>query len=336
MDMDVHVVGVGHDRQLWHTLHNFNAGWQHDFRTVESVSSGGPDGGFLAATCNSVGSGLQNFDFALQVAGVGVDHRLYHTIRHRDGSWQSVFGAVDYECKGGPQGGFLSVSSATGAVRTFHVAGIGADHQLWHTQRNGDGHWSSNFGCVNDQSHGAPAGGFVTAGSGGWGDQFHVVAADQQGRLWHTIRYGNGSWQQHFGLVPVVGAGPRKGFTSVACADGADNWHSQRHLHTVAVGDGQLWHTIRYSDGTWQEPFGKVNGQVSGAPRDGFVAVGAVGFNDPNSLYVIGVGADGVLYQAERYADGKWSKKFTPLGQKVTGGPPSGFASVGCGSARNA
>jgi hypothetical protein len=48
---------------------------------------------------------------------------------------------------------------------------------------------------------------------------------------------------------------------------GANFFAQESPLHVVGVGsDGNLWHTIRNPDGSWQSPFGLIGDQVSGRP----------------------------------------------------------------------
>ena len=84
--------------------------------------------------------------------------------------------------------------------------------------------------------------------------QPQVCVVNAQGRLWHTIRFANGSWQP-FG--DVEGQTGEMGDLSqaTAAAVGSD-------LHVCVVNaQGRLWHTIRFANGSWQ-PFGDVEGQT--------------------------------------------------------------------------
>ncbi|MGZ6662319.1 MAG: hypothetical protein ACXVHL_33885, partial [Solirubrobacteraceae bacterium] len=75
------------------------------------------------------------------------------------------------------------------------------------------------------------------------------------GDLWHTIRYANGGWQQYFGPVESQERNDPGAFPAISCA-GVGN-----QLHMIGIVGGQLWHTIRNADGSWQPDFGLVESQ---------------------------------------------------------------------------
>jgi hypothetical protein len=82
----------------------------------------------------------------------------------------------------------------------------------------------------------------------------HFGVVNTRGRLWHTIRFADGTWVP-FG--DVEGQTGEMGDLSqvAAAAVGSD-------LHFGVVNtQGRLWHTIRFADGTWV-PFGDVEGQT--------------------------------------------------------------------------
>jgi subtilase family serine protease len=75
------------------------------------------------------------------------------------------------------------------------------------------------------------------------------------GQLWHTIRNADGSWQPQFGLVESQEQNNPGAFDAISAA-GVGN-----QLQVVGVVNGQLWHTIRNADGSWQPQFGLVESQ---------------------------------------------------------------------------
>jgi hypothetical protein len=113
--------------------------WELSFELVEGKVSGGPAQGFAHVACAGTGS-------VLQIAGIGADGQLYHTIRNADGTWQGTFGLVKSQVAGGPAQ-FTQVACA-GVGSALHLAGIGADGRLYHTIRNADGTWQGTFGLI--------------------------------------------------------------------------------------------------------------------------------------------------------------------------------------------
>jgi streptogramin lyase len=87
----------------------------------------------------------------------------------------------------------------------------------------------------------------------------HVVAVDQNGNLWHTVRMANGSWPFPFGNVTAQLIGPSVGATPQArCAA-----TPKGDLHVLAIdkSDG-MWHTMRLANGDWPFAFGDVQAAV--------------------------------------------------------------------------
>ena len=114
----------------------------------------------------------------------------------------------------------------------------------------------------------------------GVGQTLHVAAVGNDGDLYHTIRDADGSWQNTFGVVKAEVAGGPARYGRVGCASTGES------LQLVGVGsDAELCHTIRNPDGTWQNEFGLVEGQVGGGPS-GFATIGCG--TPGGALHVIG------------------------------------------------
>jgi hypothetical protein len=95
----------------------------------------------------------------------------------------------------------------------LHLAGTTADGHLWHTIRYKDGSWQQ-FGDVEGPAGDRGVIRDVACASLDAENELHVAAINTKGRLWHTIRYRDGSWQQ-FGDVEGP-AGDRGSFRTVS------------------------------------------------------------------------------------------------------------------------
>ena len=307
---------------LWHTIRYSDASWQGSFGSVDSMESN-PIHAFSDAACAATGS-------QLQAVAVGPGGQLYHTVRNANGTWQPFFGHVEGIVAGAP-GPFSQVCCA-GFGSDFHVVALDPNGQLWHTVRHGDGSWQPTFVPV---PFGPTApGGFLAAsavhgddelvvaavGSDGWiytnaredsdaswstfsivagqpndggphadvaiarlGTDYHVVAVSQGGFLFHSLFHSVWplGWQGFWGSIQGVEANAPEPFSAVDCGFVGND------LHVAAVGDGgQLWHTIRYPDTSWQSSFGWVNGQEANG-NVVFTAVGAAAF--ASELHVVGL-----------------------------------------------
>jgi Astacin (Peptidase family M12A) len=131
------------------------------------------------------------------------------------------------------------------------------------------------------------------------GDIAAVAVLYQRVRLWHSIRFADGSWQDFRDVESVVG--DRGTFTHSMCASiGKD-------LHLCGVtSDGRLWHTIRHpgtapDNGPW-DAFGDVEGQTG--DRGFFFNSDCSGIG--SELHLCGVTSDGRLWHTIRFADGSW------------------------------
>lgn len=149
------------------------------------------------------------------------------------------------------------------------------------------------------------------------GHLLHLAGVTSDGRLWHTIRYASGAWQQ-FGDVEGQ-AGDRGTLVDV------DLQNVGNEVHLCAVNsDGGLWHTIRYASGIWQQ-FGNIEGQAG--ERGAFRKVGATA--TASELHVCGTTSDGRLWHTIRYANGMWQQFGDVEGQT---GDRGSIVDVDCAS----
>ena len=151
------------------------------------------------------------------------------------------------------------------------------------------------------------------------------------GLLRHTFRNPDGSWQPVFGLIETQEQNDPGAFSAVSCAGLGDQ------LHVVGSAGGQLWHTFRNPDGSWQPVFGLIESQERNDPG-AFSAVscawmfGGSGFQVVDQLHVVGI-AGGQL----------WDTFRTPLGwQPIFGliesqeqNDPGAFSDVSCSPVGN-
>jgi len=262
---DVHVVDIS-GGTLWHTLRDVSGSWQRFFGNVNDQEGNDP-GLFSAVGAGAVGN-------ELHVVRV-LEGQIWHTIRFADGTWQTDFGDVNAQQSNNP-GPFTDVAAA-GVGDEIHVVGV-VNGRIWHTIRRQDGNWQGYYGDVNAQQLNDP-GPFTAAAAAGVGDQLHIVGV-VGGRLWHTIRLEDGSWQGFYGDVNAeleTDPGP---FVDLAAAGLGDQ------LHVVGVASSRIWHQFRVSGGSWQGVYGDVYPQEAGFSGP-FFAVGAAGIG--GELHVLAV-----------------------------------------------
>ncbi len=302
----------------WHTIRYADGTWQPNFGTIESQSSGGHSG--LRARCSSA-DGRD-----LHVVNVGADNNSWHTIRYADGSWQSSFDLIP-NASGVPSY-FIDLECA-GAGLDLHVIGFGNDGNLYHTVRSAAGRWQGSFDSI-PSTGGPPSVRDCACGSAD-GSALQVVVLGSDGQLWHTIRDTGGTWQAKFDLIESQSKGGPTKFKRVACAGAG------LALHVVGVGnDGQLWHTIRRADGTWEPNFVLIESQSRGgsSTSPAYVDVGCASA-DGTALQVVGLAFAIEIWHTIRYADGTWHPNFGLIETQSKGGPTFEAFSVACAGAGN-
>lgn len=149
---------------------------------------------------------------------------IYHRVRAVDGSWGSrnLFG----ELRG--------VSSMTAAVvlGCLQVA-FAADGVVYHLMQFPDGRWDGP-NRLGDAAN-------LVAGTEFHGT-FHMMQVEGNGRIYHRVRHGNGTWSSRNLFVTMAG------ITSVAVTVVGDE------MMVVIAAGGQLHYAIQHTDGSWQWP----------------------------------------------------------------------------------
>ena len=251
---------------IWHTIRHADGSWQPSFGDVNGVEANDP-GHFTAADCAGVNS-------ELQVLGLTDAGRMWHTIRHADGSWEPSFGDVKNVEANDP--GHFSAVSCAGVNGELQTVGLTDTGGMWHTIRHADGSWEPSFGDVkgaeaNDPGHFSAVSCASVGGTRSGGGELHVVALTDDGKMWHTIRFADGSWEPSFGDVKGAESNDPGHFTAVRCA----NVDGELQLLGL-TDDGGMWHTIRHPNGAWQPFFANVKSVEANDPGF-FSAVGGAG-----------------------------------------------------------
>jgi hypothetical protein len=251
-----------------------------------------------------------------QLIALGLEGKLWHTLRDANGTWQAAINPIDSVSTGGPSR-FSGIGCSGDGSGGLNVVGVGSDGQLWHTARRNDGSWFSSFDVVSLHSSGGP-GRYSAVGAAGSGGPTQLVAVGSDGRLWHTIRNPDNTWQATMGSIASHSAGGPAGFKRVACSG-----DSEGGLNVVALGsDDQVWHTARRANGSWFPNFDLVSKDSPGVPQTS-IGIGA-GNDTNNDMQVVVIGTDGALYHTIRQNSGQWSG---PTSQLPTGvGPGSRFS----------
>ncbi|GHO84945.1 hypothetical protein [Dictyobacter formicarum] len=312
--------GRATDGRLYHTIRFPSGSWQSSFGIINDQESNGRFLRFIDVDCAGIVDSLHVT--ALERSGI-----IWHTIRFPNGTWEGAFGNVNDQESNGSALRFTNVSCAGTASNTLHVTALTRFGAIWHTIRFSNGSWQSSFGNVNDQESNGNALSFTDVDCATIGENLHVCAIDRNGILWHTIRFANGTWQSFFGNVnDQESNGKTLRFTSVGCASiGGD-------LHVTATDrNGVLWHTIRFSNGTWQSSFGNVNDQERNGRTLRFTDVDCA--NVADTLHVTAIDKGNVLWHTIRFSNGTWTPYFGNVNDQENNGKTLRFTDVGAAGA---
>jgi hypothetical protein len=250
---------------------------------------------------------------------VGVeDGKLWRYARNADGSWLPDPETVQYQVGDDP-GQFSAVAcAATG--QDLQVAGL-VGGKLMHALRLADGTWQRTFGQVAG-AVGQDPGTFTAMAVAGAGADLHVLGV-VGGRLLHTIRFGDGSWQRSFGELDRPSA--VSSWTRVSATAGPDG------MTVVALGLGTAGARIcarrRNPDGSWSawSDVAALVGQELGAVTD--VACARAGAE----LHVTAL-VDGAPVHTVRAADSSWQRYFGSV-RNAAGDYPGAISAIACAGA---
>ncbi|WP_280725004.1 polymorphic toxin-type HINT domain-containing protein [Kitasatospora sp. MAA4] len=257
---------------VWTASQNADGSWA-SFSNL--MTQAGP----LAAV-TSVSAAVSNGQVQVMAIAGG---KLWHTIRHSDGTWQAwgdVFAAVGSSL---PSPNQLSLTATASGLEVLTTSG----GKLWHTIRHSDGTWQTigwgdvfaNVGTLTstDQIAAAatPSGLELMVGSGG--------------KLWHTVRHPDGTWQS-IGWGDVFGAtgvlsGIATGPNQLALAGTTGG------LEVMAIANGKPFNVLRNSSGSWSG-WGDVTG-AAGTLQPIYVLAAAASGAD---LKVLTVGSGQLNY----------------------------------------
>ncbi|MFI2611077.1 polymorphic toxin-type HINT domain-containing protein [Kitasatospora sp. NPDC018619] len=188
----------------------------------------------------------------------------------------------------------------TTKVSSVAIAGDGqtasvaiAEGQAYLAQQRANGTWR-NYENLHTTTQAGALTAPVEHVAAAWADNTLQIMTVAGGRIWHTLRKADGSWQPWGDVTGVVGpiADPNQ-LSLSATASG---------LEVLTLSDGVLKHTVRKPNGQW-EAWGNVYGEtgsLTGATRITSAATGT-------GLEVMVIAGD-KLWHTIRYADASWQK----------------------------
>lgn len=118
------------------------------------------------------------------------------------------------------------------------------------------------FGNVNEAAAGADKS-FRSVACAELGGDLHAIATDEEGLLWHTIRFSDEPSWQPFGNASAAAGKPDARFSQIACS----TVNGDLHVVGCTTG-GEILHTIRFTDDPRWQPFGSVSAILGRFPQD--------------------------------------------------------------------
>ena len=214
------------------------------------------------------------------------------------------------------EAGHRLACASVGPIPELHVC-ISGEHEgsglfagpkgdVLHTLRHRSGAWEA-VGDVQQVVGALPGRPGPIACAGLRDGSLHVCVVTHGGGVWHTIRYGGGSWSGWGNMLDTVGTtGVPSDITCATAADGS--------LHVILQADAKVWHTIRYGDGSWSG-WGDLLAVVGNVQLYGGGDTFSCACGPSGELHVVGHTFSGPCHTI-RAPNGSW----TPWGFIATGG----------------
>ncbi|CAM5678700.1 hypothetical protein SAVIM338S_07261 [Streptomyces avidinii] len=225
VDSATHVVALGGDGHLHHTVRNANGTWA-GFGDMTSVV--GQLANITQVSTVSIGADVH-------VVAVA-DNKLFHTVRNAAGSWTSF---RDISQAAGPITPVTAVATAS-VGGNLHVAGV-TGGKAFHTIRASNGQWSAWGDVAQAAGATGPVNSVTMAGTGN--DVNIVVSTDNSTHHYHAVRNANGTWVPFADLTAALGTVVTKSL-GAAQVDGAFQL-------SAITSDGKILHTVRKADQSW-------------------------------------------------------------------------------------
>jgi hypothetical protein len=175
--------------------------------------------------------------------------------------------------------------------------------------------------------------GYGDVACAGIGNDLHVIFATGIGMV-HTIRYSNyNSWQPWGSISQTIPNTPA-GHFYLACAGIGDDLHviASRTTGPGSSGLPHVYHTIRYSDSTWQ-PWGDVSASVGvsssvpNVPQIRAIACATVG----DDLHLVGYSYNYGLVHTIRYSNSNTWQPWGNIRSAIANTPADfGIGDIAC------
>lgn len=189
----------------------------------------------------------------------------------------------------------ITTHLVSGGANVVHLGALMSDGNLYYTQATREKHASAPgpwapFTNVKAASRSDP-GTIVDVDLATGPDGMQVVVATSDGGVWHTVRFGNGSWQVFGNVKGAAGNDPGR----VVAVTAAEVPIEDTHVGVVTA-DGGLLHTIRFGARGWTR-FRNV--KATGAGNPGFII--DADFASPGfDLHAVALTRDGGIWHTIR------------------------------------